>query len=810
MFMPVRSVKSRSLLCAGCCAALVLIGCGGAESRKAHHQKNGQAFLAAGNFEKARIEFRNALQIAPNDSEARYENGVVDEKLGNPREAAQFYQSAIDANADNVGARTALARLYLFSGAPEKALETIKPSLELHPADAGLLTVRAAVHVQLKDADDALQDAEEAVKLAPTNEDAVAVLAGVYKFRNEPQKARVLLENAIEQIPDTVDLRLALAQLYSSMGQEPKVEALLIDLTRLKPNQKAERLRLAQYYTRSNRIDDAERVLRDAVKGMPNERELKIALIDFLAARRGRDVADKELSAMIASAPNDYDLKLARAQFYEQGKDYPKAEAAYNQVITEADPAPAAMTARNRLATLDIQINNVAGAEKLLAQVLAKSPRDNDALILRGNLALVQKDPKAAIVDLRAVLRDQPNAVGVMRTLARAHLANGEPALAEETMRRAVDVNPRDAGARLDLAQLLAQMGKPEQAKPLIDGLVKEEPNNLAALDTQFRVSAATGDIAAAKSAADAIVAIQPNSGLGYYYQGASAESAKRPDDAIRLYSLALDKQPDATEPLQALALLLVRLNRTPEALKRLDETTARFPRAPLAANTKGEILLATHHPVDAEAAFRIAIEREPKWWIPYRGLARAQVADQDSAGEIDTLKTGIGKAAEPETLQMELAGAYERSGKQDAAIKEYEEAVHRNPHSDVAANNLAMLLITYKKDPVNLERAKELSERFSSSTNPDYLDTYGWVLYKRGEAAGAVAALQAALSRSPDSAVSLYHLGMAQASAGQADAARDNLARSLKSGKNFSGMDEAKATLDKLAKLAPNNPTRS
>ena len=44
----------------------------------------------------------------------------------------------------------------------------------------------------------------------------------------------------------------------------------------------------------------------------------------------------------------------------------------------------------------------------------------------------------------------------------------------------------------------------------------------------------------------------------------------------------------------------------------------------------------------------------------------------------------------------------------------------------------------------------------------------------------------------------------MAQVSAGLSDAARESLSRSLKSGKNFPGMDEAKATLDQLAKLSP------
>jgi Tfp pilus assembly protein PilF len=67
------------------------------------------------------------------------------------------------------------------------------------------------------------------------------------------------------------------------------------------------------------------------------------------------------------------------------------------------------------------------------------------------------------------------------------------------------------------------------------------------------------------------------------------------------------------------------------------------------------------------------------------------------------------------------------------------------------------------------------------------------------------VIALQSSAAKTPNSPVLLYHLGMAQALAGQADAARDNLTRSLQSGRQFSGMDEAKATLEKLAKLASN-----
>jgi Tfp pilus assembly protein PilF len=190
---------------------------------------------------------------------------------------------------------------------------------------------------------------------------------------------------------------------------------------------------------------------------------------------------------------------------------------------------------------------------------------------------------------------------------------------------------------------------------------------------------------------------------------------------------------------------------------------------------------------------------------VTYRNLAVAEYISKDANAAVATLQTGIGKVDAPEVLEAELASLYERLAKYDDAIQVYETALHRDPKSEVAANNLAMLLVTYKKDPASLDRAKVLAARFADSTNSAFLDTYGWVLYKRGEGAAAVVALQNSAAKAPDSPVLLYHLGMAQAMAGQAAAARDNLTRSLQSGKQFSGMDEAKAELDKLAKLASN-----
>ena len=783
-------------------SALTLAACGGAETRKAKHLAKGNAYLTAGNYEKARVEFQNALQISPIDPEARFDNGVVDEKLGKAREAAQFYQAAIDVGPEHVGARTNLARLYLFGGAPDKTLELIQPALDKHPDNSELLTLRAAARVQKKDIAAAQPDAERAVQLDPANEDAVSTLAGIYVANKTPDKAQTLLEESIKKLPSTVALRLTLAQVYSDEHRTADIERVLMDLVRLKPNDRMHRIRLAQFYARQNQNDAAEHVLRDGIKALPQDRDLKLSLVDFLAAHRSPETAEKELQGMITADPKDVELKFALAKFYVANHQPERAEKIYREVIDVEELDAAGITARDRLAALRAERDDIKGTAQLIGEVLAKSPRDADALILRADIALANKDPKSAIADLRTVLRDQPNSIGVLRTLARAHVANGEAAIAEETMQRALEANPKDASLRLDFAQLLAQMGKPEQSKAILSELVKDRPNDAQALDTLFRVSAGMKDYDTAKAAADGMVAAQPQSAVGYMYQGMVAEEAKHPEEALRLYSRAADLQPDALEPLQGVTRLLVASKRNAEAMKRLDDLTAADPKNAFAPNIKGEVLLTEKDAAGAQVAFKVAIARAPTWWIPYRDLAAAQFVAKDPDAALATLRSAEARVSQPDQAGIEVASYYERMGKPEDAMREYEGIVRRNPQSDVAVNNLAMLLVTYGKDAASIDRAKSLSARFADSSNPSFLDTYGWVLFKHGEAAASVPILQRVVSQEPAAPVVLYHLGMAQSQSGSTAQALDNLTRAVNSGAKFSGLDEAKATLDKLAKL--------
>jgi tetratricopeptide (TPR) repeat protein len=228
------TAATRFVRLAAVVAMCLLAGCGGAERHRAAHIARGERYLADGRLDKARIEFANALQIAPNNAEARYLNGTVMERLGDLPGAASMYQGTIDADPQHAGARAALGRLYLIFRRPEKALELVKPGLVSHPDDPELLTVRALGRAQLKDPA-AVSDAERAVAVAPGNEHALGALAGIYSQSGQLERAIDLLRGAVAKAPDSVTLRQVLAQTYLAAHQEQAAEQQLRKIVEIGP-----------------------------------------------------------------------------------------------------------------------------------------------------------------------------------------------------------------------------------------------------------------------------------------------------------------------------------------------------------------------------------------------------------------------------------------------------------------------------------------------------------------------------------------------------------------------------------------------
>jgi tetratricopeptide (TPR) repeat protein len=775
---------------------LVFAGCGGVASRLASHMDRGRNYFAAGDFTHASIEFRNAMQIAPKDRDARLMSARTAEKLGKLRDAVGLYQSLVDAAADDVDAAAGLGRIFAFVGETERALKVIEPPLAKHPDNVALLLVRAAVRTQLKDEDGARADADQALKLAPDDETAISLRAGLYQRAADMASAAQLVSDALARQPQSVSLHEVLASIYTGSHQPDKAEEQFRVLVKLRPTELRYRRSLALFYSDSKRFDEAQRTLEEAVAALPKNDDVKLALAQFVAGQRGRAEGEKLMRGFIASNPDNFELRFALASLFEQGGAAKEALETYAEIIQRDQKGPKGLLARDRIAAIYLLQGRDAEARKLVDEVLGESPRDDGALTVRGQLALKASDPASAVADLRAVLRDHPKSVAIERMLARAYLSNGEPALAEQTLKGAVDHAPDDLSLRIELAELYSQTDRLAPAITLLEETVRKHPSEVAPREALVRMELAAHNYQAARTAAEDIKVLKPDYPQGSFLAGLAAQGENKLDEAQAQFEHARTLRPESMDYLMALAHLQLARGNAPQALSLVQGACEHETKNAGCANLLGELYAATKDMPRALEGFTRATTLAPNWWLPYRNLGVTKVALNDKAGAVTTFQAAVKIAPTEQQPVTELARLYENLGRQDDAIALYDGLLLRSPHLQFAANNLAMLLVTHKTDKKSLDRARDLTAAFASSEQGTLLDTNGWVHFKRGEYAVALPVLERAAQKAPEAREIRYHLGMAELRQGQHDKARGSLEFALSGPTKYSWSDEARSAL--------------
>ena len=799
LFVLLRSLRHhmefrRAAVCAIACAALV--ACGGAQGRFASYLQRGKEYLEQGNLDKASIELRNALQIQPKSVEALYWNGRVAERKGDLRRAVGLYKAVVEAGPGKLDVRQRLVRIFLSARVPAEAQKLLESALKTEPDNAELLALRAATRAQLDDRAGAMADADRALKLAPDSEEAVQVRARLYQDGGDTAAAMQLVTSAVGRNPNSLPLREALVQMELSAGEEGKAEEQLRALIKAPPGDLKYRYQLATLLAKGHRLDDAQHVLEDAVKGLPHNDEVKLNLVDFISTLRSSGEGEKVLRGFIAGEPDHYSLRLALGALLQRTGSIPEAIRTYQEVIERDETGPSGLIARTRLASIAASQGRKDDARKLLAEVLQKNPRDNDALTLRAELALVGADPRAAITDLRAVLHDQPEAIGIRRLLARAYVAGGETALAEETLRSALDVAPADTGIRMELAQLDLDARHPDQAVVVLEQGVQKAPANLELREALVKAYVAKQDFAAAHTEAENLKTLRPEAGVGYFLAGQVEQAQQQLPAAQKEFERALQMEPRSFDYLTAVTRVQLARGQREQAIALVKSAAEHDHSNALVLNLLGQLYVGQKNYPSAIDALSRACALAPTWWLPEHNLAMAKSMNGDTAGAITVYEAALRAMPTEPNLIIGLASIREKAGQVDQAIENYEAFYKQNPQAQVVANNLAMLLITYKKDAASLNRALDLTAAFASSSDSTLLDTTGWVHFKRSEYSAALPPLQRAIERNPDSRQIRYHLGMTELRAGQIQRGRSDLEAALAGSANFPGSDEARAAL--------------
>ncbi len=794
-------MKKRSVIKKWCVACIIagLIACGSAEERKAKYFQQGKELFQEGRYEKALLAFKNVLQIDPKDIESRYQLAETLSKQGEIRKAFAQYRSIVSIDETHVMSRVRVGQLFLMGRNFEEAEKMLKEAISLAPNDNEVLVFQATVNLVKNNIEEAVNSIEKVLQQDPNSSSAIVMRAAIHTKKGEIKQAVERLKQGIINAPNNEEMHLMLAKLYHKQELKTEAESELNKLIEIKPDSLLNYKRLVEFYLLDKQVSKAENVLRNAVKQMPNDEKAPLYLIDFLAQKYNVDKAIDELAKLIEQSPEAYALRFKLAALQLGKKDLVASEATLNKIVELDRLGASGIKARNGLARLYASTKRVDEAKELIKIVLAENPRDAEALTLRGRFALVDKDVNGAIADFRSALVGQPNNVKLLKLLSSAQVANNDMVLAIENMQKVVSIAPNDMAARLGVVDLLFRSGKQLQAEADILAILKQDPKNKKTLDYLFKVRMFQKDWGKAQEVSEQIRTVGEDPAKGYYLSGRAYQAEKKWQKSIDAFKQVLSIKPGFVEPLTQMVKSYLLLDEPENALSYLKSVIENQKEHFVAYNLMGEVFLRNKKLVDAEKAFRQAIEIKPEWFSAHRNLALLTLINKDKVAAIGILQNGIEKTKGSIGLVDLLASIYKKDGANDKIIALYEQAYLQHPNSIVVINNLASFLSEYGGTQEALDRAEKIAMPLQKSTNPNVLDTAGWIAFKQGNYEKAKKILESSIELGAIAAEISYHMGMVYYKLGDSNSAQTHLEKALLNSPNYKGIEQAKDVLQSI-----------
>ena len=780
-------------------AAALLSGCSSMEEKRDKYIADGKQLYEKADYNRARVQFKNALQIDPKSAVAYLWLGKTQLKRKKIRAAFGDLNKAVELKPDLIEAQVMLGRIYLLAHRLDEAKVKVDLILEKEPENIDGLLLEASLAAVQKQPQKALDLLKKIIAKDPHKTSAYLLQASI-EAKDHPDAAAASLEAGIKANPKNQGLYLARATLADKQKQYDQAKKALLKAIELDPKNIKLQLLLAQHYFRAGQWDKVEATLRRVMKMEPAKEDHVKDLVRFLLKRGRLKDAEQTLKDYVAQHPDNAKAPFLLVDYYLTIRQYGKGIKILQEIIDKNPHGPTGIEAKDRLAALRLAAGRIKEAEQLINEVLKDNPKDMEALSLQGQIALIHRDGLKAVTNFRQLTHDRPKDPRAWLLLAQANLVNKEPEQAKEMAKKALGIKPDFLPARRFLYGLFIKAKDYDGAIQAIKGYLNyndKDVNNLSALGDVYVLK---HDYAQAQTAYQKIVTLEPKNPLGYYKLGLLSRLQKKPDQALKYMEQALKHQPKFIPALQQEAGIYLQQKQPEKALGAVQGWLARTPNNPRMQQLLGELYLSQKQFREAIGPLEKALAGNPNpntlrlLAFAYLKLPNREQVTQQLAEQITDPKT-------PGFNFLILSSLYEQQHQYDKAKTLYETMIQRNLFANLARNNLAYLLAEHDPTPANLEKAEKLAGE-SLQDNPDepsFQDTMGWVLCKRGEFARAKSILEKAAEKATNNPTVLYHLGWCAAKSKDPAQAREFLEKALALKKEFSDQAAAKKLLQTL-----------
>ena len=321
--------------------------------------------------------------------------------------------------------------------------------------------------------------------------------------------------------------------------------------------------------------------------------------------------------------------------------------------------------------------------------------------------------------------------------LARARIANGKEEDGLALARDLVTEPESDLATHLEYAMLLAATGRDEESRAMLTPYAAGKTVIPGAVRAIGVLDLDAGNLDAANARFEELLATGAQSYDALYFLGVIAERRKDTERAMRFYARVSGGE-YALPAQQRVARLKADQSGIEAGLTHLDEfARSQPPFGPDVVQSKAGLLSAKG---DEKQALRV-------------------------------LDDGLTRYPDVVDVRMARVFLYERTDRQEAAVKELRAMLAERPGDATLQNALGYTLADHD---TRLDEAQSLiaAALVQTPDNAAVLDSMGWVLYRQGKPAEAVKYLEKAQRLGSDPELDL-HLGEAQWAAGDQAAAR-------------------------------------
>lgn len=784
-FIPNRRGKMIRAVLFLACAALLLTaesGCTRA-AKKARRLAQANEYFAAGDYEKAEIEYRNALQLAPMDPDAISHLAIIFFDQGRNGMYAAYLAKAYELQPANLDVRDRLAMVDNQAGKFSEARDQALFVLAQRPDDEDAPLTLATSARTPKEVDEVRQ---RLLKLPSNSGAAVLVaLASLEMRQNKLTEAEALLVRAQKLQPKSSVVAAGLAAIYAAKGDAAAAEKAYANAAALAPARSGVRLRYAEFSMRSGKPEQAKRILNEATQKNPDflpawmllaqiaETEKKpdeclaavgkILALDavhhdawLLSARahlsKGEvDKAQSELERLEKSFPKSPELQYELGVVHVAKGEPEKAIAALNQALALA---PEAAGANELLASLYVRTGSPAIAVKMLVPLVQKHPQLAPMRLLLAQAYRVQGNLEGALGVYAQMEKDfRANAqIGYYEGLI--YLQQKKTQEARKAFNQSLAIDAGNLAVTEQLVDIDLAEKKFAAAQQRVDALIAKNPKAAELYLLRARIFAANADPKQAETALQRVIELNPESAVGYFLLAELYLRSNDKDKALANLQQSVAKNPKNLQALALIAAIQEQQQNYPGARETYEKILALNPKSPLVLNNLAFLLSERFNDLDKA----VALAQEARKQVP----ASPEVADtlgwilykkHDYARALSLLAESAEKMPANVAVQFHLGMAAYMVGNEKQAQAALEHAVGSNPGfegSAEAKRALALLAIDPRKGAPGAQAS--LEKAVAERADPVALIRLGASYEQSGATDKAAASYEAALKISPES----------------------------------------------------------